>query len=155
MFYLRGPQSRVIYAHGGYTESLIGQHSKQIQEVHVKRSNRVKPLTSFGRTQVPPPHPPSTRPESEALSLLPPGRLEEVTNAALASIDGIRSSMEHFQGRPGQETWSKNLEESNVRVKATMWCGSFSTFRPNTLKQVLWGRFEPLLAPAWKFPSFA
>ena len=57
MFYLRGPQSRVIYAHGGYTESLIGQHSKQIQEVHVKRSNRVKPLTSFGRTQVPPPPP--------------------------------------------------------------------------------------------------
>eukprot|EP00913_Durusdinium_trenchii_P032555 g30477.t1 len=54
-----------------------------------------------------------TENKQQALSLLPPGRLEEVTNAALASIDGIRSSMEHFQGRPGQETWSKNLEESN------------------------------------------
>lgn len=44
-----------------------------------------------------------TENKQQALSLLPPGRLEEVTNAALASIDGIRSSMEHFQGRPGQE----------------------------------------------------
>lgn len=44
-----------------------------------------------------------TENKQQALSLLPPGRLEEVTNAALASIDGTRSSMEHFQGRPGQE----------------------------------------------------
>eukprot|EP00438_Fugacium_kawagutii_P010031 Skav212663 [mRNA] locus=scaffold1227:430207:447647:+ [translate_table: standard] len=32
-------------------------------------------------------------------SLMPPGRLEEVSGEVLASIEGIRSSMEHFQGR--------------------------------------------------------
>jgi len=41
-----------------------------------------------------------TRTDSKvAPALLPPARLEEVTNEALASIEGIRSSMEHFQGR--------------------------------------------------------
>jgi len=32
-------------------------------------------------------------------SVLPPAKVEEVTSAALASIEDIRSSMEHFQGR--------------------------------------------------------
>eukprot|EP00439_Symbiodinium_sp_Y106_P033751 s6233_g4.t1 len=34
-----------------------------------------------------------------ATSLLPPASVEEATNAALASIEDIRSSVEHFQGR--------------------------------------------------------
>eukprot|EP00435_Cladocopium_sp_Y103_P036146 s2853_g9.t1 len=40
------------------------------------------------------------RADSKLVSaLMPPGRLEEVTGEVLASIEGIRSSMEHFQGR--------------------------------------------------------
>ncbi|CAE7870903.1 TPT1 [Symbiodinium microadriaticum] len=50
-----------------------------------------------------------------ATSLLPPASVEEATNAALASIEDIRSSVEHFQGRSNGDKEAFVEEASDVR----------------------------------------
>ncbi|CAE7245775.1 TPT1 [Symbiodinium natans] len=48
-------------------------------------------------------------------SLLPPASVEEVTNAALASIEDIRSSLDHFQGRSSADKEAICDEPSDLR----------------------------------------
>ncbi|CAJ1359924.1 unnamed protein product [Effrenium voratum] len=80
----------------------------------------------------------------------PLAKLDEVTSAALASIEGIRSSMEHFQGKPSEDAVHQDpdaLEDLQYRLACYRYSRRVEPPPPPLAMDPAFGPAPPKAAP--------